>query len=471
MSRRRRPAAGIALREVMLAIGMIAIVLACLAPAWTGENWSALWTILVGMTSAAACAILGCYLVLRRLSLLGDAISHAILPGIAVAFLLAGREPWAMFLGALVVGLLTTLLTQSLSSLGKVPEDASMGVVFTSLFAIGVILITNVASRVDLDPGCVLYGLIEFVPLDTIDLTWPAIEVPRVLPALLLVLFITLLVVVLFWKELKISAFDPDLATAMGISAIAFHYLLMSMVAWVTVASFEAVGSILVIAMLIVPPAAAHLITDRLNWMMALSVLIGMVSSALGYYADRWLETGVAPMMAVAAGLQFLLAALLSPRYGIISKAMRQSRLALRIAGEDLIALLYRQQEKQPADASPPQMEWLEAVRAAGGGVAGWLTLPRLWRRGDLRLTGGRLELTDHGREQAQSLVRSHRLWEAYLDENFALPRDHLHAPAERIEHYIGAGLQAQLAEELKDSQVDPHGKVIPPRKERAEGK
>ena len=137
-----------------------------------------------------------------------------------------------------------------------------------------------------------------------------------------------------------------------------------------------------------------------------------------------------------------------------------------RIAGEDLLALLYRQQEKQ-AIRRPPQVDWRAAVRAAGGGLAGWLTLPRLWRRGDLRLApGGRFELTDQGREQAQSLVRSHRLWEAYLDENFALPRDHLHAPAERIEHFIGAGLQAQLAEEVKDSHVDPHGKAIPPKKE-----
>lgn len=451
-------------RNLLQALGMLAVGLGCLAPAWLTGNQAALWTILVGMTSSAACGILGCYLVLRRLSLLGDAISHAILPGIAVAFLLAGREPWAMFLGALVVGLLTSLLTQSLSSLGKVPEDASMGVVFTSLFAIGVILITNVASRVDLDPGCVLYGLIEFVPLDTIDVAWIGLEVPRVLPTLLLALTLTLVIVVLCWKELKIVSFDPDLATAMGVSALGFHYLLMALVASVTVASFEAVGSILVIAMLIVPAAAAHLITDRLSWMMAWSVLLGVVSSAAGYYADRWFQTGVAPMMAVAAGILFLLSALLSPRYGVISKSLRQLRLALRIAGEDLLALLYRQQERQPASEPAPQVGWSRAVRAAGGGLAAWLTVPRLWRRGDLRLAqGGNWQLTEQGRQQAQSLVRSHRLWEAYLDEHFALPRDHLHEPAERIEHFIGAGLQAQLAEELRDSHTDPHGKEIPP--------
>src|SRR5688572_16630916 len=143
---------------------------------------SALWTIAVGVLTNASCAILGCYLVLRRMSLLGDAISHSILPGIALAFLLAGRNPLAVFAGAMLMGLLTTLLTQSLHALGKVPEDASMGVVFTSLFAIGVILITNAAPRVDLDPGCVLYGLIELTPLDMVEIA--GIEVPRTLPVL-----------------------------------------------------------------------------------------------------------------------------------------------------------------------------------------------------------------------------------------------------------------------------------------------
>ncbi len=125
-----------------------------------------------------------------------------------------------MFAGAMAAGLLTALLTQSLHALGKVPEDASMGVVFTSMFAVGVILITNVAPRVDLDPGCVLYGLIEFAPLDTVQIgNW---EVPSVLPTLGIALAVTLLLVALFWKEFKIVSFDPDLATAMGISALLF---------------------------------------------------------------------------------------------------------------------------------------------------------------------------------------------------------------------------------------------------------
>lgn len=430
------------------------------------QNHAAVWTILVGMTANASCAILGCYLVLRRLSLLGDAISHAILPGIAVAFLFAGRDPLWMFLGAFAMGLLTTLLTQSLTSLGKVPEDASMGVVFTSLFALGVILITNVAAQVDLDPGCVLYGLIEFVPLDTFTMQGTGWQIPRALPTLLAALVGTLLLVTLFWKEFKIVAFDADLATAMGISAVVFHYLLMGMVATVTVASFEAVGSILVIAMLIVPAATAHLLTDRLGWMMVWAVAVGLLSAVGGYVCDRYFQTGVASMMAVCAGGQFLLAVLLAPRHGVLSKVWHNLSLAVRIAGEDILALLYRRQETPGRAGISTEASVMSSIAATRGGITAWLALPALWRRGNIRLQpAGRLQLTDRGRQTAESLVRSHRLWESYLGEHFELPLDHLHEPAERIEHFIGPELQSQLAEELRNAALDPHGKVIPGQK------
>jgi ABC-type Mn2+/Zn2+ transport system permease subunit/Mn-dependent DtxR family transcriptional regulator len=420
---------------------------------------AAFWTIAVGALTNASCAILGCYLVLRRMSLLGDAISHSILPGIALAFLLAGRNSLAVFAGAMLMGLLTTLLTQSLHALGKVPEDASMGVVFTSLFAIGVILITNAAPRVDLDPGCVLYGLIELAPLDLVEVA--GIEVPRNLPVLTVALVLTLLLVTLFWKEFKIVSFDPGLATAMGISALLFHYLLMAMVAGVTVASFEAVGSVLVVAMLIVPAATAHLLTDRLGWMMVWAVVIGIISALAGY-AFGW--AGVAPMMAVAAGVQFGLAAILAPRHGVLSKAWHNLALATRIAGEDILAQLYRREESLAHAGAAVTSAELTVSQATRGDMWAWLALPRLWSRGDIHLRGSMLELTNQGKELARSLVRSHRLWESYLGEHFQLPLDHLHAPAERIEHFIGPELQSQLAAELEHVR-DPHGREIPPGK------
>ena len=434
---------------------------------WLGLNPddldSAAWTILVGVCCSVPCAILGCYLILRRMSLLGDAISHAVLPGIALAFLLSGQiSAWPVFLGAMALGVLTAFLTHTIHSFGNVPEDASMGVVFTSLFAVGVILITHAASNVDLDPGCVLYGLIEFVPLDTVTLLGR--EVPRALQTMGPVLVATVLFVLLLWKELKLVSFDPMLATAMGINATLVHYLLMAMVACVTVASFEAVGSIVVVAMLIVPAATAHLLTDRLGWMMAWATAVAVLSAIVGYAGAVSWNTSVAGMMAVAAGLQFLLAVFLAPRHGVLSKVVHNLALSLRIVSEDLIGMLYRAEEAGGRAQGVRGVSWHRCLEALGGGLAARFGLLQLRRQGQIEFAPGRqVRLTEEGRRRAHSLVRSHRLWEVYLGQHFQLPPDHLHEPASRIEHYLGAGLQEQLDADLDRPSLDPHGRAIPP--------
>ena len=440
----------------------------------------AFWTIAVGALSNTSCAVLGCYLVLRRMSLLGDAISHAILPGIVLAFLLTGQTAsWPMLLGAVGIGVLTAVVTQTLHVSGNVPEDASMGVVFTSLFALGVVLIALAPSNVDLDIDCVLMGRPEDVfvkeswllnlvaditqrPAEELLLRAPLLEVPSKVPSLVAVLAATAAFVALFWKELKIASFDPALATAMGISAALVHYLLMGMVAAVTVAAFDAVGSVLVIAMLIVPAATAHLLTDRLGWMVGWSVVVAIVSAVLGYLGDVCFDTGVAGMMAVGAGLQFLLAVFLAPRHGLVSKLWHRLALAMRIVSEDLVAVLYRFEETT-GETQTAGVPWDLCRRIAGGGLTAWLAAPRLWWRGEVRpVPGGRLRLTPRGRQSAQSLVRSHRLWEAFLGEHFQLPLDHLHESAERVEHFIGPKLQERLATDLHQPGRDPHGKEIP---------
>lgn len=419
------------------------------------------WTILVGIVNNTSCAILGCYLVLRRMSLLGDAISHAILPGLALAFIATGQlSPAAMLAGALVFGLLTAVLTQTLHLAGNVPEDASMGVVFTSLFAFGVILIRYAADRVDIDPGCVLYGMIDVVAIDTIP--FAGHEIPRTLRTLLPMLAATILFVGLFWKELKLASFDASLATAMGFSAVVLHYLLMAMVAGVTVASFEAVGSILVIGMLIVPPATAHLLSDRLPGMLLWSIAVGAVSAVAGCLLARQLNTNAAGMMAVCAGGQFALAVFLAPRHGIIAKALRTMALTVRIICEDLIAILYRFEE-QAGPRSSEGTAASECFNLAGPGWLPRLCMPLLKRRGlVVEVSPATVRLTPAGRHLARSLVRSHRLWEAYLSEHFELPADHLHEPASRVEHFIGPELQERLARELARPETDPHGQSIP---------
>ena len=424
----------------------------------TSPLLQALWSIVIGALGGVACALLGCFLILKRLSLLGDAIGHGVLPGIAVAVLLTGQLGGiGIVLGAMAFGLLTAFLTELLSTGCQVTEDASLGVVFTSLFAAGVVLISVFLSHFDLDPGCVLMGNFTNALFVTID--WNGLEIPRAVPNLLLALGLTVAFVTLFWKELKISSFDPALASAMGYPAALLHYLFVALVAACTVTAFESMGSILVLAMLVVPPATAHLLTDRLAAMLLWAAGLAVSASVFGYLlASRWVfACNVAGMIATVAGVQFVLVLLMAPRHGLLARFLRQWRLALRIAGEEILGSLYRTEEK---DQPPAAITLKEHV------LPGWLVrlaFVRLRRHGWIDSIGAGLwRLTAAGRAQAESVVRAHRLWEAFLGQNFELPLDHLHAPAARMEHFIGPQLQSELAAQLQEPHVDPHGKQIP---------
>jgi manganese/zinc/iron transport system permease protein len=284
--------------------------------------WTSLdtWIAVTAMLSALACTLPGCFLVLRRMSMMGDAISHAVLPGLAMAFLIThSRDSLPMFLGAALVGVLTAVFVEAVHRHGQVEESAAMGVVFTSLFALGLVLLVRGADHVDLDAGCVLYGAMELVPLDTVDVAGH--QVPRaVLKMGAVVIFNALFILALF-KELTISTFDPALSDTVGISSRWMNLALMAVVAVTAVAAFESVGSILVIAMLIVPAATAQLLTQRLAPLIAVALAAATLSAWLGHIGAITLptligfeDTNTAGMMAVASGMLFLLAALLAPR-------------------------------------------------------------------------------------------------------------------------------------------------------------
>ena len=184
-----------------------------------GSAWAiACWTIIIGCLCAIPASLVGSFLVLRRMSLLGDAISHAVLPGVAIAFLISGQVSGVpIFIGAILTAILTAFLTRALASSGVVNEQAGLGVVFTSLFAMGVLLISRAAENIDLDPGCVLYGAIEFVPLETVSIG--SFEIPRTVVPLGVTALATIAFIFVFFKELKITSFDAALAESMGLSA------------------------------------------------------------------------------------------------------------------------------------------------------------------------------------------------------------------------------------------------------------
>jgi manganese/zinc/iron transport system permease protein len=427
--------------------------LAAWADYWNPEGR---WMVATAVATCMACALLGSFLVLRRMSLMGDALSHAVLPGLAIAFIMSkSYSIGPLLLGAVAAGLLTTFLTQTLHQYARVPGDASMGVVFTSMFALGVVLIHKGIQGVHFDT-CIYQGAIEYVWMNEIDVFGRL--VPRAFVATAGAFVLNAIVVALLWKEFKLSSFDPALATTMGFSAGLLHYLLMALVAVTSVASFEAVGSILVVAMLIVPPATAHLLVDRLGPMVILAAAIGALSAVLGYALGVWFDTNLAGMMTVTATGLYGLAVLFSPRYGIVSTAIANLQTALRVVREDLLAMLYRLEELQ----SPRRLAAAEAQQAVGGGVLARWGLRGLQRDGRVMSGGHGLELTARGRDDARQMVRSHRLWETYLVQYLGLPLDHVHEPAHRVEHFIGKEMREELEAEVDAAGRDPHGREIP---------
>ena len=282
------------------------------------------WIILVGCLVAVSCGLLGCYLILRKMAMVGDAISHAVLPGIVIAFLISGyRDSFLMLIGAGIFGMLTTFLIEYFHTRGKLQTDASIGVTFTWLFAIGVILISALAGKVDLDQDCVLYGEIAYTPIDLWIVNGTLNFGPRAVWVLGIVLIIVLIIIKTFYKELYLTTFDPSYAASIGISVGFWHYVLMGAVSLTTVASFESVGAILVVALLTGPAAIAYLLTTDFKKMLGIATIAGIVISFGGYYLAVFLNGSIAGAMSAIAGILFLAAFLFNPEAGLVWKIVK----------------------------------------------------------------------------------------------------------------------------------------------------
>lgn len=425
-----------------------------------------LFPLLAATLAAIACGILGNFLILRRLSLMGDAISHSVLPGLVIAFMLtATRAPFAMFLGAAGAGLATVVLVELIKRLGKVEPGAAMGVVFSVLFAIGVLLIEQVARNTDLDADCVLHGQLETLvwydapppgsPLAAYLSPGALSAVPRQVWSLLSVTAAAIAFTFLFFKELRIAAFDGALATTQGFHAGVMHYALMTLVAAATVASFEAVGSILVIAMLICPAATARLLTDRLLTQILVSLVAALAASLLGYAGATLLpaafnldSVNAAGSITVAGGLLLTLAAVLSPSHGLLPRTLRRRRLAQDLALDAVLTALYRARERGLPGLSVPDLAAAVPGHHAPNAAQRAIIRSLVTREGD------RLDLTETGHDAARDLIRRHRLWEDYLVTRAGAAPDHVHDTAE--------ALQSIPLGPRKGPTTDPHGREIP---------
>ncbi len=265
------------------------------------------WIILTGILVAVSCGLLGVFLILRKMAMVGDAISHAVLPGIVIAYLIAqSRDSVFMLIGAATLGLLSTFMIEWFYKRARIQSDASIGITFTWLFAIGVILVSAFTGNVDLDQDCVLYGDIAFIPFDLLYFgdtnLWPS-------PVWLQGgnLLVIILAIIIGFRGFFITSFDAGYASGLGIATGGWHYFLMGLISLTVVLSFNAVGAILVVAFLVVPPATAYLVSKKLKTMLWLTVVFGAVSSVLGFYLASWWLASISGCMAVAAGFFFIL--------------------------------------------------------------------------------------------------------------------------------------------------------------------
>lgn len=434
------------------------------------------WIIVAGALCAIAASLLGNFLVLRRLSLMGDAISHSVLPGIAGAFLFSGtRGSVVVLFGAACMGLLTVWLTELIRKYGKVEESAAIGVVFTTLFAVGLVMIVRAGDHIDLDPSCVLYGSLELIILDSGKVMTPFGLIPQVVITLSAVCILNATCIALFFKQWQVSTFDPLLSQAQGISPTLFQYVLASLVAVTCIASFEAVGNILVVAMLVVPSSTAFLLCKRLTSMIIVSVAIGIASAILGHLLARFVpvpfgfkSVNSAAMMAVASGFFLVIAVIASPKAGVLVGLLEQRTVARKIVGEDILALLYRQSERRMEKEVAAESRAVLTISV----IAKQLKISvqklssvasDLVREGWVSVTQASVTLTDKGHRVAQNLIRSHRLWEQYLSVEVNASDARLHAQAESLEHFTNSSLRDKLDAETGLSALDPHGRSIPP--------
>jgi manganese/zinc/iron transport system permease protein len=354
---------------------------------------------------AVACALPGVFLVLRRMALMSDAISHAILLGIVVAFWFTGSLASPLLvLGAALTGVATVSLVELLHRTGRVREDAAIGLVFPVLFSIAVILVSRRFSNVHLDTDAVLKGELALAVLDRLTVGGHDLG-PRTLYVIAGILLVNVVFLGVFYKELKLATFDAPLAAALGFSPGLMHYGLMTLVSITAVGAFDAVGSILVVALMIVPPATAYLLTDRLSRMLFWSAGIGVGAALSGYWLAHRLDASIAGSMATMAGVLFGVAFLLAPRRGLVAQARERVRQRWEFA-QTMLAIHLFNHEGLPEAARESRVEHLhEHLRwkpSFADRVVGYAE-----RQGVVLRQDGYLLLTGHGRQLArQAIVR-----------------------------------------------------------------
>jgi manganese/zinc/iron transport system permease protein len=358
---------------------------------------------LTGVLVACACALLGNFLILRRMAMMADAISHAILPGLVGGYFFArGPSLLAGFLGAALAAAVTVTAVEALQRTRRVDGSAAIGIVFPAMFALGTVLVTRNFADVHLDADAILFGNIEFVAFDTLTIGGRDLG-PQSVWVMSAILLLNLLFIALLYKELKITTFDPGLAAALGFSPVLVHYALMLVLSVTAVGAFSAVGAVLVVALIIVPAATAYLLTDRLAVMIPLSVALGAVAALIGYRVAITLDASIAGAMVSATGALFGLALLFAPAQGLVARALQIRRNRATIASEMLVVHLLNHEEDADSAEENSVAHLSEGLRWSPARTD--LAIAGASRRGWIERANGHLELTEPGRQTARQVL------------------------------------------------------------------
>lgn len=400
--------------------------------------------LLGGSMVAVVAGVVGCLVVLRRMAFLGDALSHAMIAGVAGGYLvmkmLFGLEAHApgMLLGSLLAAVTTVALISFVSRISRVKEDTAIGIMYTGIFALGVVAVSIFRHYIHID-------LMHFIMGDILGVADSDLWVSAFVSAFVLT------VLILFFRHFQLTTFDPIMAASIGLPVLLIDYLLTTCVSLVVVSAVSMVGVILVVGLLITPAATAYLLCDRLDRMMGLAALFGVTSVVGGLYLCVWLDSAGGGAIMLFCTLQFLVVLVVAPKYGLLARWLRLRNQVPQQIVEDVLTTILRNNKQASMETIKHYVE---------DGVALNRAIRQMTQDGLLRDRQNVYELTGKGEQEAAKVLRAHRLWEAYL-KSIGTPQEQLHPTAHRLEHIRG-GTVEYLDEKLGQPEQDPHGRDIP---------
>ncbi|MEJ2134598.1 MAG: iron chelate uptake ABC transporter family permease subunit [Desulfofustis sp.] len=397
-----------------------------------------------GSIVAVVAGVVGCLVVLRRMAFLGDALSHAMIAGVAGGYLvmkllfsLEAHAP-GMLLGSLIAAVTTVALISFVSRISRVKEDTAIGIMYTGIFALGVVAVSIFRHYIHID-------LMHFIMGDILGVADTDLWVSAFVAALVLTILI------LFFRHFQIATFDPIMAASIGLPVLFLDYLLTTCVSLVVVSAVSMVGVILVVGLLITPAATAYLLSDRLDRMMWLAALFGVTSVVGGLYLCVWLDSAGGGAIMLFCTLQFLVVLAVAPKYGLLARWLRMRNLIPQQQVEDILTTILRYEKPTPMNILYQYVEQDKGLKKAVLSMIG---------DGLLVEAQEGFSLTEDGTKEAGKVLKAHRLWEAYL-ESIGTPREELHPTAHHLEHISDRSTVDYLHEKLGKPVRDPHGQTI----------